>query len=169
MTSRKSTKEKSKERQDNRLDDKMPYEKVRSTHSQKTHINNETPKRLFSNFIDMKVYLVDGLYVRNHLDIDFVMGGNGARYSYVPEGEIWIEEVYETKRIDMSACALHEFYECWLMKNKNMSYDDAHDSASKIEKLFRTWVQKYEDTLTSLQMVKSAEILVKAKINKKEK
>lgn len=81
------------------------------------------------------VWLVDGTVVRNEIDIDFVAGGNPARYGYVPEGEIWVEQVYGP--LDVEATALHEAIECERMQRLGESYDDAHDHALGHEQEFR--------------------------------
>lgn len=87
-------------------------------------------KHIFT-FKNFKFCLVYAEYIRNNVDIDFVAGGNPARYQYVPKDEIWIESSVSMN--DIAATALHEFVECVLMDKKHMSYDDAHDLASKVE------------------------------------
>jgi hypothetical protein len=37
------------------------------------------------------VFLVDGFFVRNHIDIDFTNGAHQLSRPYVPEGEIWLD------------------------------------------------------------------------------
>jgi len=78
-----------------------------------------------------KVYSVDGSIVRARIDIDFVAGGNGARYKYVPIDEIWVENLYQP--VDFAATLLHEIVETDLMLKEGQSYDEAHETASRRE------------------------------------
>lgn len=80
------------------------------------------------------VWAVDGAIVRSHVDVDFALGGNPARYSYVPEGEIWVE--WTGSMDDVKAIALHEVNEAACMQ-AGASYDDAHESASRGERRVR--------------------------------
>lgn len=75
-----------------------------------------------------KVYIVNGELIRKKIDIDFVMGGNGLRYLYVPIDEIWIDDAYEDSN-EINQILLHEHTETELMK-KGLSYGKAHDNAS---------------------------------------
>ena len=92
--------------------------------------------RLLGRGEGLLVYLVDGEYVRNELDIDFVNGGNGAVYShYIPLDEIWIDDAQRS--LDRTATALHELVERDLMLHHGRSYDSAHDLANMYERSFR--------------------------------
>jgi len=77
-----------------------------------------------------KILLVDGAKVRDLIDVDFALGGNSARYSYVPDDEIWIENTGDQD--DMAATARHEIREESLMR-KGQTYDNAHSAVSNIE------------------------------------
>ena len=44
------------------------------------------PKEAYFRKLSVGVYQVNGRYIRNHVDIDFCLGGNWARYKYIPEG-----------------------------------------------------------------------------------
>lgn len=81
--------------------------------------------KIYHNF---KVFLVDGELIRNKLDIDFVMGGNGFRYLYIPVNEIWIDDAYKNSK-EVNYIILHEFIELNLMKH-GINYSKAHDLAS---------------------------------------
>lgn len=91
--------------------------------------------RLLGRVCGLAIYLVDGEEVRDVLDIDFTMGGNEARYSYVPPGEIWIDNAQHV--LDRTATALHELVERDLMLHHGMSYDVAHDAANARERALR--------------------------------
>lgn len=87
-----------------------------------------------------KVYAVDGAAVRNLVHVDFTTGGNPGRYTYVPEGEVWVERVLEPA--DMAASLLHELVEAVLMQEGGLDYDEAHEEASAVESALRarmTW------------------------------
>ena len=86
---------------------------------------------LLSELGGFKVYTVDGAFVRKALDIDFVAGGNPGRYAYVPEGELWVEEVYTIP--DLVCTAYHEAVEALLMIHDHFTYERAHDIACRYE------------------------------------
>lgn len=83
---------------------------------------------------DAAIWLIDGEMIRNTLDDDFVAGGHGYRYLYVPTSEIWIER--DIRESDRWPVIFHEYTERRLMQG-GMSYD-AHDYASLIEVAMRT-------------------------------
>lgn len=82
----------------------------------------------------ISVWLVDGLYVRNCIDIAFTQGGHGYVYNWIPKSEVWIDNanISETEWI-----ITHELYERFLMKYSNKSYSQAHNMANTIEKRSR--------------------------------
>lgn len=80
-----------------------------------------------------QVFLVDGAKVRNKIDTDFALGGNSARYSYVPQGELWIEETGGRIDKDEIETAKHEAREERKMR-AGETYNQAHSEATKIEK-----------------------------------
>jgi hypothetical protein len=91
--------------------------------------------RLLGKVAGLSIYLVSGERIRDEIDIDFTMGGNEAVYSYVPTGEIWLDDAMHV--LDRSATALHELVERDLMLHHGMDYDRAHDAASARERAFR--------------------------------
>ncbi len=76
------------------------------------------------------IYLVDGFYIRNHYDVDFVAGGHWLRYKFIPGGEIWIEDTVKPR--ERKFIILHEKTEVGLMQ-RGFTYNQAHKSANKIE------------------------------------
>ena len=89
----------------------------------------------------LSIYLVSGVDVRNNTDIDFTCGGNEAVYpSYVPPGEIWLDDA--AGPLDRTATALHEIVERDQMMRFGKSYDDAHEVASATERPFRRELAK---------------------------
>ena len=89
---------------------------------------------------DWCVYKVDGEYIRNNVNIDFVQGGNPGRYTFIPEEQVWVEN--NLKPNDFTATAIHEIVECALMEDKGWSYDKAHDMANQWEDSFRSGNKK---------------------------
>jgi len=88
---------------------------------------NPRKKRLKS-YKGCKVFIVNGELIRDNIDIDYVMGGNGFRYLYIPIDEIWVEDkYYKTK--EFNYIVYHEHSELKLMR-KGLNYSDAHDLAS---------------------------------------
>lgn len=85
-----------------------------------------------------RIYAVDGVTVRNLVHVDFTTGGNPGRYTYVPEGEVWVERVLEPA--DMAASLLHELVETVLMQEAGLDYDEAHEEASVVESALRAWM-----------------------------
>lgn len=81
---------------------------------------------------NIDVMLVDGAKVRNCYKADFIEGGHGYVYSWVPNKEIWIEQGPHTDT-EAPFLLLHEFVERTLMKEKKMAYDLAHRIAAKVE------------------------------------
>ena len=91
--------------------------------------------RRLAEIAGLKVYLVSGEYIRNHIDIDFTAGGNSGVYPYVPVDEIWIDDALHG--LDQTATTYHEIVERYHMIYHHMSYDKAHDMANSAEDGFR--------------------------------
>jgi len=100
---------------------------------------------------DTKVMAINGDNARDIGFIEFVDGGHhyvdvnkrNKRYAkYIPEDEIWIDDVFLMKPNDMEAIILHEKLERKLMKDYDYSYNKAHDIANKAELLFRKKVKR---------------------------
>lgn len=84
---------------------------------------------------NIDIYLVDGDYIRDELDIDFSLGGHHLVYSCIPEDEIWVEILPNKKDILMTA--IHEAYELSIMKLGKLDYNQAHEYSNLIEQLVR--------------------------------
>ena len=80
---------------------------------------------------NLTVWLVDAEKVRDQYKTDYLEGGHGYVYSWIPNNEIWIENGIHNKEIPF--IILHEFVERTLMKDKHMKYNKAHEIAAKIE------------------------------------
>lgn len=87
-----------------------------------------------------KVWIVDGLAIRKSLYPEFLYGGNGERYLFIPQNEIWIDHAITTEEFKYTLA--HEIHERNLMAKKGMSYADAHDSSLALELRMRRADQK---------------------------
>jgi hypothetical protein len=93
-------------------------------------------KDFFREQDGFKLYLVDGNAVRKD-HIEFTMGGHGYVYDYIPKDEVWIDENLKDKPDDMEATIKHELFEIKKMRDEGLTYDDAHELASNMEKEVR--------------------------------
>lgn len=92
-------------------------------------------KRLIGTFRGLKVYLVDGLFIRNKIEVDFCLGGTHARWKFIPDGEIWIDECLSD--LDRQATIRHEAKEYHEMTKKGLTYLQAHEKANVVERKYR--------------------------------
>jgi len=89
----------------------------------------------------MKIYLIDGEYFRDNLDIDFTVGGHHWVYPFIPRDEVWLDEAYTTEPKEVEYFIAHELEELKHMK-KGMRYEDAHALANKLEKELREKIDR---------------------------
>lgn len=103
----------------------------------------------------LKIYAVDGTWVRNNLSVVYNHGGHGYCHEFIPLDEIWIETHHynenkwskcscKTNRKKVSkkffeSCILHEIEELDRMK-KGENYWQAHQKA--IQKEIKTGLLK---------------------------
>lgn len=79
-------------------------------------------------------WIIDGKLVRDFFLIEYAEGGHDRVYTFVPPGEIWIEEVLsETER---KFIVLHELHERYLM-GEGKNYPHAHHGATIVEDHYR--------------------------------
>jgi hypothetical protein len=78
----------------------------------------------------LSVWLVSGPEVRKSLNIEFIEGGHGLRYDFIPEDQVWIEQLNNEQ--EQKFILIHELHEHSLMLN-GITYDEAHDEASAVE------------------------------------
>lgn len=83
---------------------------------------------------EITIWLVDGNLIRENYSINFVDGGHGFIYSFIPKNEIWIDSAIDLN--DFDSIVLHETVESQLMRKFNMNYDKAHLEATKAEYIF---------------------------------
>lgn len=79
----------------------------------------------------VRVYLVDGEIVRDIYKTDYIEGGHGYVYEWIPKDEIWIDSKMRPDEIPI--ILLHEFVERTLMKSRHVPYARAHDAALRVE------------------------------------
>ena len=78
---------------------------------------------------------VNGAYLRDHVFADYVEGGHFYRYGWIPEDQIWIEDILSI--LDQLCTGVHEIHERFRMKYLGWSYERAHMSALKVERELR--------------------------------
>jgi len=89
----------------------------------------------------MKIYLIEGEYFRDRLDIDFTVGGHHWVYPFIPHDEVWIDDAYSDEPREVEYFIAHELLEIKQMR-RGMKYLDAHRLANKLEKKLRSAVEK---------------------------
>jgi len=78
-----------------------------------------------------RIYLVDGSFIRTHLDEEFTNFGHHLAYAYIPENEFWIDR--EAEHNEQRFFIEHMLVEHRLMA-KGMSYDEALVIADRSER-----------------------------------
>jgi hypothetical protein len=109
----------------------------------------------------LKVWIVDGKIVRGMFFIDFVEGGHDKVYSFIPEGEIWIDDDISKK--ERKFILLHEAHERYLM-SKGENYRSAHYNSSKLEHKYRLGKKGLDKELK--KEIKRNDLLIKKKMEK---
>lgn len=82
----------------------------------------------------VSVWLVDGGWVRENLDVDFTEGGNGYVKSYIPKSQAWIDD--SMHRSEDEPVIVHEYGEINLRK-KGIPYERAHKAINHVELALR--------------------------------
>jgi hypothetical protein len=77
------------------------------------------------------IWIVDGSYIRGHIDEEFTNFGQHYKYSYIPEKELWLDQ--EAHPDERQFFIEHLLIEYRLMK-KGMPYEDALVEADKYER-----------------------------------
>ncbi len=95
-------------------------------------------KKIGELFDGTIVYVVDGKYVRDHCGleaIDFIYGGHGYVYSFIPKDEIWIEKMFHPH--EQALWVVHETFEWLQMKYMKKPYEPSHEKADSVEHVVR--------------------------------
>jgi hypothetical protein len=95
----------------------------------------------------MKVFLVDGMFIRNNIDDDFTLAGHGLVFDYIPKNEIWLEHTIDKE--ELSIVLAHEMSERMIMKG-GLEYDQAHELANIVEKACRKDPERTDSILEFL-------------------
>jgi hypothetical protein len=80
---------------------------------------------------DFKIWVVDGTFIRGHIDEEFTNFGQHFRYPYIPEKEFWLDR--EAQHDESKFFIEHMLVENRLMK-QGMSYAEALTEADKHER-----------------------------------
>jgi hypothetical protein len=83
---------------------------------------------------DFAVWIVDGSYIRGHIDEEFTNFGQHHRYSYIPAKEFWIDK--EAQHDERQFFIDHLLTEYELMR-KGIPYDQALPTADNRERMER--------------------------------
>jgi hypothetical protein len=95
----------------------------------------DTAKFLEETPDGIRIYQVDGAVVRSSMDVDFALGGHWLVKGYIPINELWVEKMPNQE--DECAILAHEIKECRLMRDRKLSYKEAHKEASGLEQMIR--------------------------------
>jgi len=94
----------------------------------------ETPKLPYLKKVGKRgtisIWIVDGTYVRTHIDEEFTNYGQHYNFKYIPKEEFWLD--HEGKPDEQRFFIDHLLVEHRLM-GKGVPYDDALEQADKIE------------------------------------
>jgi hypothetical protein len=80
---------------------------------------------------DLQAWIVDGSYIRGHIDEEFTNFGQHYRYPYIPLNELWLDQ--EAEHHERSFFIEHLLVEHRLM-SEGMPYDQALVEADKAER-----------------------------------
>jgi hypothetical protein len=80
---------------------------------------------------DFQVWIMDGIYIRGHIDEEFTNFGQHYRYPYIPDLEFWIDQ--EAEHNETTFFIDHLLVEHDLMA-RGVSYAEALTQADKIER-----------------------------------
>ena len=94
----------------------------------------ETPKPPYLKKVDQRgkisIWIVDGTYVRTHIDEEFTNYGQHYNFKFIPKEEFWLDK--EGKPDEQKFFIDHLLVEHRLME-KGVAYNDALEQADKIE------------------------------------
>ena len=104
--------------------------------SPKTHPQRSLCGPLYATLPDkedktVNVWIVDANVVRSLFKTDYVEGGHGFVYPWVPNNEIWLEDTLDQHELPFIVA--HEYLERRLMRDEKLDYDTAHDICSRVE------------------------------------
>jgi hypothetical protein len=80
---------------------------------------------------DLQVWIVDGSYIRSHIDEEFTNFGQHYRYPYIPKNELWIDQ--QAGHDERPFFIEHLLAEYELMA-KGVPYEEALTEADRVER-----------------------------------
>lgn len=92
----------------------------------------------------LRVWLIHGKPVRDFFLTEYALGGHDRVYPFIPEGEIWIEDVLMEQ--ERRFIILHELHERFLM-GEGKAYREAHHGATIVEDRYRDYPAKLEERI----------------------
>ena len=110
---------------------------------QSAYVDSESKtlnRRVLGSLGDLTYVVVNGNEIGVKRSMDFVEGGNGYRYDWIPKKEVWLDCWYHPSQ--WPYLAVHEAHEVGLMAG-GMGYEAAHERANGVEKHYRArglWV-----------------------------
>lgn len=108
---------------------------LRLHHARKKALERIRKKKLHAYSTEfLSVYLVYGKFVRDLYLVEYAEGGHDLVYPFIPQGEVWIEEVLHPR--ERKFIILHELHERALML-QGKDYKHAHKGATIVEDRFR--------------------------------
>lgn len=99
----------------------------------------------------VRIFRVDGMFVRDTLDINFTEGGHDLVYRYIPKKTIWIDN--DVRDEEIQYIVIHEVVERIYME-AGYTYEDAHRKTTMIEAAAR------RDSATARMIVGQFEIKI---------
>jgi hypothetical protein len=106
----------------------------------------------------IKVWVVNGQYVREHLDEEFTNFGQHYRFPFIPINEFWLDQQHASGEEQFFID--HLLVEYRLMRN-GMDYDQAIDNADIAEKEERSKTELFQQGEVLLKSGQSAQLMNK--------
>ncbi len=77
-----------------------------------------------SQIHDFEIYIVDGKYIRDHINREFTNFGQHYKFPFIPTHEFWLDKEYTP---DESDFFINHLLIEWDLMSKGISYDKAID------------------------------------------
>jgi len=91
-------------------------------------------KGYLGNIAGFELVFVNGHEVAVKRSMDFIEGGNGFRYHFIPKSEVWLDAFVHLSQLPF--IAVHELIESEIMAT-GVGYDKAHAQANDYEREYR--------------------------------
>jgi hypothetical protein len=120
--------------------------------------------KLFSDNSGFKVWIIDGEYVRSHLDREFTNYGQHYRFNFIPKNELWIDK--QKVPGEENFYIINMLVENRLMA-KGIDYGEAVDKANAVERKERMKEYLIRKGIEKKQKIKETAESVHKKLLKK--